>query len=47
MSEQTFEDRPEVAEALLDDTTVTGLPVDADAAPDPDTPKFQEPGEPG
>jgi len=45
-----FEDRPEVREAIADDTTVAELPgaggPEADGDGDPATPVFQEPGEP-
>jgi hypothetical protein len=47
VTEQSFEDRPEVREALVDDTTVAGLALEnTPSPPDPDTPQFQEPGEP-
>lgn len=42
-----FEERPEVEEALLDDTTVSGLDAGTDDASDPQTPVFQEPGQSG
>ncbi len=41
-----FEERPEVEEALLDDTTVGGLDAGSNDAEDPQTPVFQEPGQP-
>jgi hypothetical protein len=40
---EAFEDRPEVAEAIDDDTTVPGLPSTAAIRDDPDTPQFLPP----
>jgi len=41
-----LEDRPEVVEAGVDDTTAPGFAVPGAGEPDPDTPAFQAPGEP-
>jgi hypothetical protein len=41
---EPLEERPEVAEAILNDTTVPGLPVTGRGGPDPDTPRFEAPG---
>ncbi|HLL69649.1 MAG TPA: hypothetical protein VK453_28625 [Micromonosporaceae bacterium] len=40
-----FEERPEVAQAVDSDTTVSGLPgtPPADGGADPDSPEFKEP----
>ena len=46
MTERSFEERPETAAAISEDTSVTDLPRSTSAAQlDPDTPRFQEPGQ--
>ena len=40
---EAFEERPEVADAIDNDTTVHGLTASAQAAEDPDNPLFQPP----
>jgi hypothetical protein len=40
---EAIEERPEVVAAIVDDTTVTGLPM-PEGDDDPDTLRFQPPG---
>lgn len=41
-----LEERPEVQEAMVDDTVAPGLVAPDAGTPDPQTPLFQEPGAP-